>query len=364
MALGGPRLTVCAARISAVLVLGTLLALPLAGQDSTVEVTGVVIARDGNTPLPFATIALDSSALSWFTDSNGVFRLHAVPLGKHRIRARELGFAPEETNVDITPDLQSVSVTIALRRVPHALPRVSVGDRLRCLHPGFPDSAASPALAAVAEALAANAERMSLLNKQQPYDYSIEAHLVYRFRDHPELDRDEVDTLEFRTNERRPYRPGGIEDTWFVGRRPMNGYEGPYIYLPDVEDFSLPAFTNHHCFRYGGVDSTTGTPELRIDFSPLDKMRDADAEGSVFLDPERLVIRRSTIRMTRGEHLVPPIRRFETSTWFRELVPYVVVEDSSRTLQTEWSPRSGQADATEEQRVIDYHPLPKRHAKS
>ena len=54
-----------------------------------------------------------------------------------------------------------------------------------------------------------------------------------------------------------------------------------------------------------------GEPELRIDFRPLDKMRSADAEGSFFLDPSRFVAKRAILRMTKGDHEVPPIWHLE-----------------------------------------------------
>jgi hypothetical protein len=348
-----------------------LLAVPLiasprvaVGQQGSGAVDGTVTAAGTGAALPFATVSVDSGGRPVFTDSAGVFHLRRLSAGRHRIRARELGYAAADTVVDVQPDAAPLNLTLSLTAVPHQLPQVAVRGRLSCRVPGFADSAVSPALATLATELKVNAERVELLSRELPYEYSIEAHVTTRSDYHPERDRDEVDTLEFTTTERHVYRPGDLIDSRFVGRRPVWGYEGPYIYLPELADLVVPSFQSHHCFGYGGVDTVEGRPELRVDFWPLASMHSADAEGSLYVDPERLVVLRSEIRMTRGEYEVPPIRDLEDRTWYREIVPYVVVEDSGRTtFRGGGAIWGGEVQEVEEHHVIGYKPLAAKKGK-
>jgi len=213
----------------------------------------------------------------------------------------------------------------------------------------------SPELLTLAAQLRANAERVRALNAQLPFEYSVEASLSTHSEYRPERDQTEIDTLVFSSAVRHVYRPDHMIGP-FVGRRTTRRSEGSYIYLPDLEDVSEPSFLSHHCLAFGGIDTVGGRAVVRLDFRPLKRMREADAEGSFFLDPERFVAIRSTVRITRGEHLVPPIRQLEGETWYREIVPMIVVEDSAHFVQIAGSALSGgEINAVERQRVVDVH---------
>lgn len=323
-------------------------------QDTVVSIHGSVVAAGDAEPLPFATVNLDSGTAAVFGDSTGHFRIPHVSPGRHHLSTRELGYAPSDTVLGVSAG-QSADIVITLTRVPHVLPPVTARGDVPCRSPGVTDTAMAPELATLATQLVANAERVRLLAKEAPYEYWVEATIATHYAERPDLDNETIDTLVFSATERHVYRPGDIIDARLVGRRVTRGYGGPYIYLPDLEDLAEPSFLTHHCFTFGGVDSTRGEAELRVDFRPLDRMRAADAEGSFYLDPQRFTAKRAVIWLTRGDHQVPPIWHLEARIWYREIAPFVVVEDSARFEQTSGSAiAGGQISAIEHQRVVDF----------
>jgi hypothetical protein len=56
--------------------------------------TGVVLDTTG-TPIPGAEIIIPGVSKRLYSDANGVFRFDGVPRGKHTMRARKLGYAPQ-----------------------------------------------------------------------------------------------------------------------------------------------------------------------------------------------------------------------------------------------------------------------------
>ena len=345
------------------LVLGiALLASAARAQDTTGAVHGTVLSSDNQQPLAFATVTLDSTGVTVFADSSGSFRIGKVAAGPHHLRARELGYTPLDTTVEVHA-AQTVELVLALARipyvVPYVLPPVAITGRNKCRIPGLSDSTMGADVVTLATQLVVNAQRVHLLEAQQPYEYWIESTISRHSEYRPERNGEEVDTLVFRSDVRHAYRPGDIIDPRLVGRR-LSGREErnvDYIYLPELEDLAEPSFMSHHCFTFGGVDTVAGEPELRIDFRPLDKMRSADAEGSFFLDPTRFVAKRAVLRMTKGDHEVPPIWHLEAFIWYREIAPLIVVEDSARyTLEGGTALTGGEVKQVEQQRVIQYHP--------
>jgi len=328
-----------------------------AGQDTTGAIHGSVVGTEHAQPLGFATVTLDSTAASVFADSMGHFRIARVVPGRHRLRARELGYAPLDTTVDIAAG-QTVEFTLALTRVPYVLPPVAVAGKTQCRNPGISDSTLSHDVATLATELVVNAQRILLLEKRYPYVYRMESTISVHRENQPWRDDERVDTFEFRSDERHTYRPGDMIDAHLVGRL-LNRNEDPhqeYIYLPDLEDVAEPKFISNHCFAFGGVDTVAGQPELRIDFQPVNRMHSADAEGSFFLDPDRFVAKRAIIRMTRGDHEVPPIWKLESHVWYREIAPLIAIEDSATYEQVAGAALwGGELTQLERQRVIEYH---------
>ncbi|WP_309672685.1 TonB-dependent receptor [Gemmatimonas sp.] len=89
----------------------TLLALAstsatMAAQNAPVTrpfIDGVVVARDGERPVPLATITVEGTAMLVRSDSAGRFRLLDVPVGPQVVVARQVGYAVTRQPVIVTP---------------------------------------------------------------------------------------------------------------------------------------------------------------------------------------------------------------------------------------------------------------------
>lgn len=348
------------------LIFGTALLASFAqAQDAVGVIRGTVVEAEHGEPLSYATVTIDSTKAVVFADSSGTFRIGRIVPGRHRVRGRDLGYTPADTIVEVGPG-QTVELRLVLPRVPYMLPKVAVNAKLHCRSAGITDSTMSPEVITLATELVVNAERVHLLNATQPYEYWIEATLSRHSEYRPEIDNEEVDTLIFRSDDRHDYHKGDMIDSRFYGRMvtPRYGEHSDFVYLPELEDLAVPGFVSTHCFTYGGVDTVAGSPELRIDFRPLDKIGSADAAGSFFLDPNSFVAKRAIIHMTKGDHEVPPIWRLDASIWYREIAPLIVVEDSARyTLVGGSALTGGEVTQVEQQRVIKYHPRRSKRAK-
>jgi hypothetical protein len=343
--------------VAALAVVGALAGRPDLGaaQDSVGTLIGVVTALDGGERLPFSTVAIDPPGRAVFTDSAGAFRISGLAPGTYRLLIRELGYAPQDTSVDIAAGPPGAPIPFALARVPMPLPPVAVRVRPDCRVPGMPDSSVSPELAALAAQMRANAERAHLLATKYPYEYDVQAWLTGRQPSSAFGWGDEIDTLTFESWVNRPYRVAHVVDTKFVGRRPRGRYLGPYVYLPDLADLADSSFQAWHCFTFGGTTVAGDQTVVRIDFAPARALHDTDVAGSVYLDAARMVVRRASFWLTRPERLLPAVHSYRVDVWYREVLPLVAIEDSVHVVQT-WGSvvTGGEHTSTEAQRVIGY----------
>ena len=78
------------AKLAAVVVLA---ARPLAAQDSTAVLRGVVMDTAG-TRVPYALVRILPAGTERFTDARGAFVFTALPLGAYRVQARQVGYEP------------------------------------------------------------------------------------------------------------------------------------------------------------------------------------------------------------------------------------------------------------------------------
>ena len=91
------------ARTFIALLMAVLFALPVAAQETTGALEGVV--RDtGGAVLPGATVTLTGPAgtLTTVTDGEGVYRFPRLPSGKYTIKASLDSFAPTDREVQVT----------------------------------------------------------------------------------------------------------------------------------------------------------------------------------------------------------------------------------------------------------------------
>src|SRR5919106_282905 len=71
-------------------------------------IAGTVTAVATGAALVRATVTVIGTQLSAQADADGRYRLAAVPVGTHRLRARMLGYAPEDTSVLVEEGQESV----------------------------------------------------------------------------------------------------------------------------------------------------------------------------------------------------------------------------------------------------------------
>jgi Carboxypeptidase regulatory-like domain len=313
-----------------------LSAAPATHIDSSGTLSGVLVGKEDGQPVPYGTVLLVETGEERFTDASGAFRLGGIVPGTYTVRARQIGYAPKDTTVQIAPAPAVTTVSIHLSRLPVILRVVRVkGHRSdKCVAAGIPDSTVDPALASLFTQVRENVDRYRLLMREYPFRYAREEQRFTRY-DPEGIRRDvreAVDTAVFESRARRPYHIGGIlyYDNDAAGRRLL------YMYLPTFGELGDSAFLASHCFRYGGDTSDAGRPGedlVRVDFAPLARINQPDVSGSVYLDTQSLTVRRAVFEMTKPDAVRPPVVGFKVTTSFRELVPLVPLMDSVETEQ-------------------------------
>jgi hypothetical protein len=307
----------------------------LAG-DSSGTLTGVLTGRDDGQPVPYGTVLVVETGEERFADASGAFRLSGIVPGTYTVRARQIGYAPRDTIIEIAAAPAVTSVSITLARLPILLNTVRVqGHRPdKCVSAGIPDSVADPALAGLFAQLEENVDRYRLLMQQYPFQFSREEQRYTRYDANrtPRDVRESVDTTTLDSGTRRPYRIGNIlyHDTDARGIRRL------YMYVPTFGELGDSAFLAAHCFRYGGTVSAAGSAGvdlLRLDFVPLASIKQPDVSGSVYLDAQRLIVRRAVFGLTNPDAVHPSVIAFKVTTVFRELVPLVPLMVSIETEQ-------------------------------
>lgn len=304
---------------------------PAPASDSSGTLTGTLIGRDDGQVVQYGTVLLVGSGEALFTDADGRFRINRLIPGTYRIRARQIGYAPADTSVRVDAVPAVTTATIHLVRLPPRLGVVKVeghrsGD---CVVTGVPDSAVDPGLAANFAQVRENVDRFVLLMDQYPFRYTGEERIVRRLE--PGGDSTLfADTITYESRGQRRYRVGAV-----VYDAP--GPQGPrrVMYLPTFRDLADSTFLAAHCFSFGGEQLEPKSKErvLRLDFRPGSAISTPDVEGSVFLDAERLIVRRAVFRLTKPESLDPPVLQLTVTSMYRELLPFVPVLDESRTVQ-------------------------------
>jgi hypothetical protein len=293
-----------------------LCAAPLSAQDSTASghLTGRVLYRETSAGVPYATVTLNPpSGTSRFADSSGAFSFVHLAPGTYRLRARQIGFTPFDTTVQVLPAPAVTNVTLRLRHVVR-LAQVTVRAKAprECTNPGVPDSTVDPALALMFSQMRENIVRMRILMTDYPYRYRRIDDYIEREAGHEDR-RVETDTLEGDSWEEERYAPGEVQTSGYKHDQPMQ-----FMHLVQFQDLTERSFEDNHCFHL--VDDQSGL--ARIDFRPRASLETPDIEGSVYLDPEKMIVRHATFHLTRPR---PPIHDWGYSSTFNEVVPLVPV---------------------------------------
>jgi hypothetical protein len=301
--------------------------------DSSGRVIGKVVESDSS--VPFATVVLtpglSSVAVEGFADDRGWFAFDQLPPGVYRIAARQIGYAPADTEITVASGSIVTGVRLRLERLVVVLPTVTVTGSNACRTPGAPDSTADPALVGIFAQLRENVDRYRIMVDEYPFRYTWGDSLVHETGGGADS-LVSVDTVAYESRARRPYRIGHVVYTEFDG----HGRRRQLMYLPTFLDLADSMFLATHCFSYGGVQSIAssgGDRTLAIDFRPADTIHVPDVAGRIYLDSERLLVRRAVFRLTNASMTEPPVMEVTARTSYREVVPLVPIIDSVVTYQ-------------------------------
>ena len=296
-------------------------------------------------PLGYSVVSIVSTERQILTDDGGRFVFAKLDAGTYRIRARHLGFVPLDTVVTVSAE-RNPELELRLTRLTVRLSEMRVVAAGPCVHPGPPDPATDPALAAIFGQLRENADRAVALGRQFPFVYQMERKFSQRTVNDGVRPLN-VDTLVIEGGAPWPYRAGRvISDVNEHGRivRQLN--------IPGLVQLADSGFHHSHCFSYGGVEKVSGTRYIRVDFEADTRIGEPDIEGIAYLDPEGYQVRRIVMSLTRSERLDPHIVRLQVTSLFREIVPSVVILDSAEGVTTFEMPTGGALTRTERQKTV------------
>lgn len=303
----------------------------LHAQSPTAELRGVVVDADTGEPVPAPMIAVREGR-TIFGGTAGTFILRGITPGTLHLRVEQIGYATLDTTVVVRPGINEIGrFTLTPRPITlEGLEVVAAPDV--CMATGFQAAAyADDRLAALMEEFRRNAERLRVLLSGSSIDLKYQRTERW-IGDGSELLHEKTDSIDSAssTGQRQPYRAGEVirfptpDDTVRVAF---------FMRVPTIADLATPEFERYHCFHYAGVDSTGGQDYHRIDFVPSADLTVTDVEGSIYLDPENLVMRRAEFRLVR----IPREVRFVTSvrviTRYREFRPFLPLPEYVFTTQ-------------------------------
>ena len=141
------------------------------------------------------------------------------------------------------------------------------------------------------------------------------------------------------------YTPGRV-----VTRNDDRSRRGDFfMYLPTVEVFADSTFIANHCFHSAGLAALDDSTFFRIDFTAASSIRSPDIEGSIFLDPATLQVRRTILRLTRSPS--PMMTSAEVTADYAEMAPSIPVLHNVFLRQT-YNQRGRVPVLFEEQRLV------------
>jgi hypothetical protein len=314
------------ARVSRYLVGFVLLAQVAAAQSGTVS--GVVVSREGNVPLPFSAVSVNGGPSLLASDS-GRFRFVNIPVGKARVHVQRIGYFPRDVDIDVSAN-ETAEMRIELTHVPVHLSEVQVNSRV-CTVPGRPRSS-DAALLNVFQQLTLNAEQFRLFYKSYPFvaaftrRFSRQYELASRdstgavARDSLEVIT-KADVIAIKSESDWRYKHGEVIIRDFTrGILPSYG-----VAIPNLAVFADNEFISWHCFYDAGEVTTNGVKERRIDFMASQDIDKPDLDGSLYLDPESFLIRRTFISLSRTGKATSLYDSVGVETFFSEVVPGVAL---------------------------------------
>ena len=306
-------------------------------------ISGTVRSAESGQPLGFSIVTLEPGGRRQFTDAAGAFVFESLSSGRYVLSVRQIGYAPLDSQIVVAGDSATV-LHIVLRHLAIELPPVTVSTHAACTRPGRPDSASSPALAAVFDQLQDNARRFLLLAREYPFDYELEQ-TILDVDSRGDSARPLVDTIRLGSRLEHPYEPGHVVTP------PWGPWRGDLVIRTlSLEEFASRAFVANHCFYLAGRDTVEGETLVRIDFEPSRRLG-ADLAGSAFLDSSTYQLRYTVSSLTHPQWTdLDNVSAFVARTRFRDVGQGIPLQDYLRAETT--FTLSAQKRRVETQRTI------------
>lgn len=266
-------------------------------------------------PLGYSVLQVPSQGLERFTDAAGIGVLRVRP-GRLLLRVKHLGFTPRDTTFEVAEG--TTTVRVALARVTFRLDAVNVVAWPPCRRPGLPSRRSDPQLHGIIEQVRQNAERYRLLTGSYPFSYLSEREFMRRDPD-GSARTERIDTIRVSGRPDWRYQPGRL-----VARDRAEGANQWIMHIPVLSDLADEAFIDNHCFHVAGLEPKGDGRLLRIDMVAAQRLRGADVNVSVWLDPEGYQLRHASFTLTNTRQF-PDLLHMISHVEYVEVVPFVPV---------------------------------------
>ena len=285
-----------------------LVAQPVAGQASSpagkasAVLRGVAVDSAG-APLAYATVRVEALGRDALTDARGHFVFGGVPVGRHAVMVRQVGFSPARRVLEAAAgESAAVRDTVRLVRLVVRLAEVEVRPDQPC-HAGGIVATDSATAGPLFTQLRLNAERLRLVAAGGP-----EVRRYARVREYVGANgavvASRADTLLVRPAALQPYAPGRA--AYRVGRREWN------LAMPTPDIVADAAFERSHCLRYAGPDTVGGRDAHRIEFAAVEGVGGPDVAGALWLDAATFELRRASFRLVNAPAAELPETEIDT----------------------------------------------------
>lgn len=307
-----------------------------------------VVTSPERAPLGYAVVSAPSLSIERFVGPNGLVAFDVPQPGPLLIRVKRLGFTPRDTLVSVTT-ASAQEVIVALERFTYRLPAMRVVELPPCRRPGIREDTPN-AVRGVVDQLRQNAERYRLLTTSHPFVYRSER--LFRSKvatGEPRFERS--DTIVVSGSPEWRYRPGDV-----VARaRDPESRRGWVMHIPLLSDIAEEQFIDAHCFHVMGVEEKEGAQLLRVEALASERLRGADVDLTVWLDPTDFQLRFASFRLTNFRARFPTLAAVESEVTYVEVAPFIPVmhETRARNVDGRGRPPSRQTVFFEDQRILE-----------
>lgn len=278
----------------------------------------IIAIRDAATgaALPNAEL-LDTTSrrVQGRSDRNGLIRLR-LDRSPTCYRVRQIGYLPAGLPSSVVP-APNDTLVIGLERAAFALEELTVLSGSGC--PGSsPGSGGTAAWLLDQVQLAASTYEGFV--EAWPFDVRLERRTSARRPTGTYALREARERVEGK-RWREEYKPGSVV------KRDRLGFSVPLFFVTLLGN---QTFLENHCFRYDSLGTVDGgrTPFRILSFTPVPSIEKVDWAGRILLDPKSGILRQIRFELVNLKGF-RSLARFEGSTTFREVSPFVVIPDST-----------------------------------